>query len=245
MGRRTVVEVGVALLAGALLGVGAHLWLGPAGASTVPIASTVDVAGATMERTGVVPDGVVAAATAGVLEVHASGCGGDRQASATFVRDGSGRELLLTNAHVVRGAASVRVVLADGSDAELAVLGAVDGKDAALLDPSPLRGAATAAALGPSVGLGDPVVVAGHPAGSFRLDASDVVDVQRRAAYGSASDVLLVGAAAEGGHSGGAVMDAAGAVVGLVAARDPGTGRVVAYRIDELLKATLGAPPGC
>ncbi len=159
------------------------------------------------------------------------------------MRDGSGRELLLTNAHVVRGAASVRVVLADGSDAELAVLGAVDGKDAALLDPSPLRGAATAAALGPSVGLGDPVVVAGHPAGSFRLDASDVVDVQRRAAYGSASDVLLVGATAEGGHSGGAVMDAAGAVVGLVAARDPGTGRVVAYRIDELLDATLGALP--
>ncbi len=70
MGRRTVVEVGVALLAGALLGVGAHLWLGPAGASTVPIASTADVAGATMERTGVVPDRVVAAATAGVLEVR-------------------------------------------------------------------------------------------------------------------------------------------------------------------------------
>jgi hypothetical protein len=88
-------------------------------------------------------------------------------------------------------------------------------------------------------------VVAGHPGGSFRLDGALVADVQRRAAYGSASDVLLVGTAAEGGHSGGAVFDPAGAVVGLVAARDPGTGQVVAYRIGELLDASVGPLPGC
>ncbi len=79
----------------------------------------------------------------------------------------------------------------------------------------------------------------------FRIEGAAVADVQRRAGWGSASEVLLVGARAHGGHSGGAVLDTSGRVVGLIAARDPGTGRVVAYRIDDLLSAQVGPPPGC
>ena len=193
-----------------------------------------------------VPDAVTSIAPSSVLEVFVTSCGTSRQASATYVRDRGGSALLVTNRHVVRGASGARVVLPDGGTVELAVLGGVVGKDAALLDTAPLEAAGLAPApAGRAVAPEDAVVVAGHPAGSFRLDGASVADVQRRAAYGSASDVLLVGAPAEGGHSGGAVFDAAGAVVGLVAARDPGTGQVVAYRIGELLDASMGPLPGC
>ncbi len=243
MGRRTVLEVAVALVVGVGMGTGAHLWLGSAGAATAPEAQ---VAGATLERTGEVPDGVTSVATAGVLRVQVTSCGTNRQASATYVRDRAGRELLLTNRHVVRGAATARVALPGGATVELAVLGGLVGKDAAVLDARPLRGTgATAAPQGPRVGPGDPVVVAGHPGGSFRLVAAAVEDVQRRAAHEGASDVLLVGATAEGGHSGGALLDPTGAVVGLVAARDPGSGAVVAYRIGELTAAAVEPRPGC
>jgi S1-C subfamily serine protease len=243
MGRRMVLEVGVALLAGALLGTGMHLWLAPTGASAT---APVEVAGVSVERRGGMTPEVVESASSTVVHVEASGCGGGRQGSATFVRDESGREVLLTNAHVVRGASSVSVVLGDGERVELSVLGGLVGKDAALLDPEPLRRAGvTPASQGGEVVRADVVAVVGHPAGEFRFDDAAVVDVQRRTGYGSSSEVLLVGAPVEGGHSGGAVMDPQGRVVGLVAARDPATGRAVAYRIDELLSAAEGARPGC
>lgn len=243
MGRRTVLEVGVALVVGAVLGTGAHALLGSASAATAPSAQ---VAGATLERSAGVPDVVTSVATSSVVEVLVVSCGTSRQASATYVRDRTGRDLLLTNRHVVRGAAVAQVVLPDGRTVELAVLGGVVGKDAAVLDARPLQQAGLRPAPeGSVVEAGAPVVAAGHPAGEFRLDAATVDDVSRRAAYGSASDVLLVGTPAVGGHSGGAVFDRTGSVVGLIAARDPGTGDVVAYRLGELTGAALGAPPGC
>lgn len=235
-----VLEVAIALVVGALFGTGLHLWLGPEGASAT---SDAAVAGAVVERS---VDGRVEAAAGSVLRIDATGCGAQLQGSATFVRDSSGRELLLTNAHVVRGAESVRALLPGGDRVELSVLGALDGKDAAVLDPEPLRRSGPDPAdQGVRVDTGDPVTVAGHPNGELRVQDAAVVDVQRRAGWGSASDVLLVDAQAQGGHSGGAVLDTSGRVVGLIAARDPGTGRVVAYRIDELLSARVGPPPGC
>jgi putative serine protease PepD len=238
-----MLEAGLAVLVGVVLGIGAHVWLGPAGgASPAP----AEVAGASVERVGAVPDEVQAVASTAVLEVHAAGCGARRQASATYVTDADGSVRLLTNAHVVRGSSSVRVVLPDGGSVELDVLGALVDRDAALLDAEPLRDRSAAAA--PTLTAGDvagaPVVVAGHPAGAFRLDATTVADVQRRAGYGGVTDVLLADTTAEGGHSGGAVLDPSGAVIGLVAARDPSTGRVVAYAIEDLGSA-LGPVPSC
>lgn len=243
MGRRTVLEVGLALIAGAVLGTGAHLWLGPAGAASSP---SVQVAGTSVERGGAVAEGVVVAASDAVVEVHAVGCGSRRQGSATFLRDRSGRAILVTNAHVARGADTVSAVLPDGAVVRLAVLSGVSGRDAVVLDAEPLAGTGLEPApVGGAVDRGASVIVAGHPSGTFRVDATAVTDVQRRAGYGGASDVMLVGVAARGGHSGGAVMDASGAVVGLVAARDPSTGSVVAYRIADVLDAPRADLPGC
>lgn len=241
MRRRMAVEVLVALVAGVALGVGAHLWLNPAGAT-----SAASVAGAAMERLGAVPDQVTHAASASVLEVHATGCGTRRQASATLVRDADGRSLLLTNRHVVRGAGTVEVVLPGAGTVEVAVLGALVGRDGALLDPGPLvdRGA-VAATVASSADVGDEVVVAGHPGRTFQLGPAAVVEVSRRAAEGAAADVLVISTPARGGISGGGVFDPSGSVVGLVAARDPATGNTVAYRIEDVLAAHIGGAPGC
>ncbi len=93
---------------------------------------------------------------------------------------------------------------------------------------------------------GDAVIVAGHPGGRCCVSSGRRWhEVQRRAGYGSASDVLLVGTEAEEGHSGGAVLDPDGSVVGLVAARDPGTRRVVAYRIDDVLAPATVPTSAC
>lgn len=244
MGRRTLWEACAGLVAGAVLGVGLHLWLSPAGASAP--AGEVAVAGIAVERPGGAHDAARRVAVGAVVRVEASSCGERLQGSATLVRDGTGRERLLTNAHVVRGARRVQVVLADGTRIDAAVRGSLVGKDAAVLDAGAVVDAGGAPAeTGGRAEVGDVVVVAGHPRGSFTIEGAAVADVQRRAGWGSASEVLLVGARAHGGHSGGAVLDTSGLVVGLIAARDPGTGRVVAYRIGELLSAQVGPPPGC
>lgn len=228
-----VIEVVAALAVGVLLGVGAHLGWGPPAASGAP----VEVAGVRLDR---------GAAGSSVVEVHADGCGTRRQASATFLRSPDGDELLLTNVHVVRGATQVLVGLPDGGTVDVAVLGALRGRDAALLDPAPLVAAGLdPAEQGHDVAPGTPVVVAGFPSGSFDLRPAAVLDVQRRAAYGGASDVLLVGTSAVGGHSGGAVLDVDGAVVGIIAARDPLSRDVVAYPLGALVGVPVGDPPEC
>lgn len=233
-----------AVLLGVAIGIGAHLWLGPAGAATpAPVA---EVAGASLDRSAAAPPAVADAARGAVVEVRARGCGARRQASAVVTLDRDGRPVVLTNRHVVKGASRVQVVLPGGRTEEVAVLGGLAGRDAALLDPTPLlAGGVEPLEPGAPAGVGDAVVVAGHPAGEFRVDATVVADAQRRAAYGGSSEVLLAASAAEGGHSGGAVLDGEGALVGLVAARDPGTGRAVAYRLEELLGVPLTPSPGC
>lgn len=244
MGRRTMIEVCTAIVLGVALGTVAHLAWGPGDASGAP----AQVAGISVERGGTLGPaaGVEQAAASAVVEVHADGCGGQRQGSATLVRPSSGEVLLLTNAHVVRGATRVSVDLPGGGTAGVDVLGALRGRDAALLDPEPLLEAGLVPARqGVGAAPGSLVVVAGFPAGSFDMRDAAVVDVQRRAGHGGASDVLLVGATAVGGHSGGAVLDPGGSVVGLIVARDPSTRDVVAYPVGALVDRSVDSPPGC
>ncbi len=234
-------EVTIALLVGAVVGTGAHALWGTPSAAGAP----VQVAGATMSREGVESDDVQRFAGS-VVALHASGCGVTRQGTGVLVRDVDGSVHLVSNAHVVAGSTTVRAVFADGTALDVAVLGSVRGRDAALMDPDGLLDAgAEPIDIGAVAGVGDRVSVVGFPAGQFRAEVADVQDEQLRAGYGSAAEVLLVGVAAEGGHSGGAVLDSSGDLVGLIAARDPGSGRIVAYRIGDVLGEPLGGMPRC
>ncbi|MEI2697362.1 MAG: serine protease [Microthrixaceae bacterium] len=233
-----------------MFGTGAHVLLATPAASGAP----VQVAGVAVMRgdsgsvgeTETETETGTDAVAGSVVTLHASGCGVSRQGSGVLVRGGDGSVQLLTNAHVVAGATTVRAVLADAGETELAVLGAVHGRDAARIDPEGLLAAgARPLDVGEQADPGDPVSVVGYPAGEFSAVTAAVQDAQLRAGYGAAVEVLLVGSQARGGHSGGAVLDASGSLVGLVAARDPGSGRVVAYRIGDLLDEALDGLPAC
>lgn len=163
-----------------------------------------------------------------VIDVEA--CGSTRQGSGVVVeRNGVAR--LLTDAHVVDGASSVS---ADG--AQVSVLGAVLGRDAAVVAPP---GRVDALPTGPLPEPGAPVVVAAHPGGSYAERRGTVVAHTRRAARGSAADVALLDVPVEGGSSGGAVLDERGRVVAIVAARDPRSGGAVAYPVDDVLDGRI------
>lgn len=230
---------------GVALGVVIHVSVPP------PVAGPddVQVAGVALERS----DGVAAeqtdAVVRGVVMVEAAGCGEVRQGSATAVRSGS-TDLLLTNAHVVRGSGTVSV-WAEGAVRVAQVLGTVPGRDAAVLavdvprtGPEPIEHLD----LGVTPEPGDAVVVGGFPAGEVTVEPARVVGIERRAAFGGSSDVLLVDAPVRGGSSGGVVLDVDGRAVGLVAAKDPATGGAVAYPMSELLVGaadSLGPVPSC
>jgi S1-C subfamily serine protease len=236
--------VAVATLVGVALGTGAHVAVGAtAPPPTEPIAR---VAGATLERVDhdEVFDG-------SLLLVEASGCGEDRQATATVIDSPSG-PLVLTNAHVVRGAGSV--VLHAGDVAVTAtVVGSISDRDAAVLriddevvaDLQADGAAWSERQVGGASRVGDQLTVAGYPAGSAVAHLGVVTSIEPRRAFGGTTEVLVVDAAAAPGVSGGAVLDERGAVVALVAARDPGTGSTVAYPIADLLERPIGAVPGC
>jgi len=246
MGRRLAVQFVAALLLGASAGVVLHhLGVGGSARASKVGGPPAEVAAARLEREGDVGSGPVAAAEGAVLLVESGGCGEARQASATVLRHG-GRTLVLTNAHVVVGSGTVTVTLPGGDVVAATVLGAVPGRDAAVLElPEEAAGSVEPLEVGVPVPPGSPVAVAGHPAGRPRVQGGTVVSVERRAGYGSSSDVLIVDVAVSGGSSGGALLDHDGRVVGLVAAKDPGTGAAVAYPIAEVLGRGSGPIPTC
>lgn len=242
VGRRLAVQSLFALVIG--LACGAFLHEMGVGAPSIELEPAASVASARLERGGAISEEVVRAAADSVLLVEASGCGTVRQASATVLRH-EGRVLGLTNAHAVIGAGTA-VVRADGGDTlAVDVRGAAADRDAALLDLDGSAGTMTALEVGSPPLVGDELAVAGFPDGAPRVEVGRLTGVERRAAYGGSSDVLLIDVEVTGGSSGGAVLDASGAVVGLVAARDPRTGHAVAYPIAEVLGRGLAAVPSC
>jgi hypothetical protein len=238
-----------AVATGAMLGVALHSLGVGQGTGTGPLGEATDVAAqvasAVLERQEGVPGAAVEAGEAGVLWVESAGCGIAKQASATAVRDGE-RVVLLTNAHVVRGSGTVLVRAPSGEVLVAQVAGAVHGRDAAVLElTSEDQELLGALALAPAAGVGDELVVVGHPEGHTAAVRGTVRSIERRAGYDGSSDVLLVDAQVRGGSSGGAVLDDEGRVVGLVAAKDPATGWAVAYPIAEVLGRGLGSIPPC
>jgi S1-C subfamily serine protease len=234
-------RLGAAVLAAALLGAAVGLaawWRADAGApSGEPVAS---VAGAVLERDA--PPEVGAALQRSVRLVRATGCGAERQATATVV-DRGGRSVGLTNQHVVAGAAEVAV---DGMGDVVLVDGLVRGRDAAELDGERMvDDGAEPLAVGPRPIVGASVVVAGYPDGHFVARAGTVRSVESRQGYGGTADVMLIDVEAVPGISGGVVVDAAGRAVGLVAARDPVTHEVVAYPLDVIGRASDDATAPC
>ncbi|GAM98815.1 htrA protease [alpha proteobacterium U9-1i] len=125
----------------------------------------------------------------------------------------------LTNHHVVRGAHRVEGVLHDGSVASAQIVGTDPDTDLALLRLN--GGSHQAAHLGDSDGLrvGELAIAIGNPLGLQATVTVGVISALRRTLRGEngrlIEDVVQTDAALNPGNSGGALVDARGAVIGV------------------------------
>ncbi len=136
-----------------------------------------------------------------------------------FVVSGDG--YVVTNAHVVEGARSVKVKIGDGTAMSARIVGRDTSSDLALLkvDPQGRTLAPLKLADSSKVAVGDPTYAIGNPFGLSRTLTTGVISALQRqisAPNGySIDDVLQSDAALNPGNSGGPLLDAAGRVIGV------------------------------
>ena len=153
------------------------------------------------------------------VETNVAGSFGQEGAGSAVVIDDEGH--LLTNYHVVQGASSISVTLADGTIAVATVVGIDPASDLAVLQVSLPAERLTPAVFGDSdaVRVGEPIFAIGTP---FNLDFSvsagiiSGLDRERTGLTGRPiRGVLQVDAALNPGNSGGPVFNARGEVIGI------------------------------
>jgi serine protease Do len=144
---------------------------------------------------------------------------------------------VVTNAHVVEGADTVKVRLADEREFEATVKGKDERLDLAVLE---LKGAKDlpAASLGESgvLRVGEYVVAIGNPFGLGHTVTMGIVSAKGRAiGAGPYDDFIQTDASINPGNSGGPLFDLHGQVVGINTAINPnGKGIGFAIPVDEL-----------
>jgi len=142
--------------------------------------------------------------------------------------------LVLTNNHVIASGGTVSVRLPDGRTVPASVVAADSTHDLALVQASGLSGLTPATfAAGDSVAVGDTVLAFGAPLGLEGTVTSGIVSALDREIDTGAeklTGLLQTDAAINEGNSGGALVDASGAVVGInvaiATASDQSTGSV-------------------
>lgn len=163
----------------------------------------------------------------GVVETIGPAVIGVRRTSrARELYDGAGSGVIispdgyaLTNNHVVRGAGRVEAILHDGSVAAADIVGTDPDTDLALLRI--VGRGHSAAELGDSDALkvGELSIAIGNPLGLQATVTVGVISALRRTLRGESGrlieDVIQTDAALNPGNSGGALVDAHGAVVGI------------------------------
>jgi S1-C subfamily serine protease len=178
------------------------------------------------------------------VEVQGEACGRIQEGSGWVASPG----LIVTNAHVVAGESTTRVLTNDGAALQAVVVAFDPDADLAVLSV-PAFHAAPLTMLSPHVGVSGAVY--GHPHGGplavipARI-AQDIVavgtDIYRTSS--SRRHVLVLATTLQPGDSGGALVDRAGAVVGVAFATDPGqahTGYALTSDQVRTVLATAGS----
>ncbi|MBL4683940.1 MAG: trypsin-like peptidase domain-containing protein, partial [Nannocystaceae bacterium] len=163
--------------------------------------------------------------------------GGTQGSGSGFIYTSNG--LVVTNHHVVDGAAGVQVRLADGQRFEAQVLGSDEATDLAvlrLIDASELP----AVTLGDShaLAVGDWVVAIGNPMGLDHSASVGIISGKGRGSLGlyrdSYLDFLQTDADIAPGSSGGPLFDFEGSVVGVTTAVGAGSRPGFAIPVDTV-----------
>ena len=172
------------------------------------------------------PDGFSETIVRVVEQISPAVIGVRRKRRGRDLYDGAGSGVIispdgyaLTNNHVVKGAGGVDAVLDDGAVVSAELVGADPDTDLALLRLSGARH--NAAKLGDSNALrvGELAIAIGNPLGLQATVTVGVVSALRRTLRGDGGrlieDVIQTDAALNPGNSGGALVDAFGAVIGI------------------------------
>ena len=138
----------------------------------------------------------------------------------------TGNGTVLTANHIIADGSAVSVVFSDGTRSAATVAAADPKTDVAALAPATLPETVVPATIGGGVEVGAPVVAIGNPLGLTYSVSSGVISGLDRPANtdrGRFSGLIQFDAAANPGSSGGPLLDANGAVVGImISIADPG-----------------------
>jgi S1-C subfamily serine protease len=154
----------------------------------------------------------------GVVQVNTTGQGGQAQGSG-FVVDKSGH--IVTNYHVIEGASEIEVSFSNQDTLTATLVGEDPSTDLAVLKVDENPRGLTPLHLGDSdkVQVGDPVVAIGNPFGLERTVTAGIVSALQRAVRApngfTIDQVIQTDAPINHGNSGGPLLDASGAVIGV------------------------------
>jgi len=128
-------------------------------------------------------------------------------------RDG----LLLTNRHIIKDAEEVRVVLADGTDLDVRLVGTDPETDLAVLKASTRDLPVIPIGRADALRVGDVVLAIGNPFGVGQTVTMGIVSATGRHQLGISSieDFIQTDAAINPGNSGGALINARGELIGI------------------------------
>ena len=159
-----------------------------------------------------------AAVRLSLVVITTSNATGEGVGAGTIVKDDG---TILTALHVVRGATTITVRFADGTQSAATVTASTPAQDIAVLSPATLPGVVVAATLGGGVGVGDEVFAVGNPLGYAASLSGGVVSALDRTVTiqgTTLTGLIQTDAAVNPGNSGGPLVNKAGQVVGVVTA---------------------------
>ncbi|WP_229788811.1 S1C family serine protease [Thermopolyspora flexuosa] len=158
---------------------------------------------------------------------------------------------ILTAHHVVRNAEEITLTFADGTRARATVVESDPRRDIATLRPARLPEVVVPATIGGAAEIGAPVVAIGNPLGLTHSVSTGVISgLNRTSTDGRLTGLIQFDAAVNPGSSGGPLLDAQGAVIGIVVSiADPGgdeafAGIAFAVPIGEALGGQGDGPSG-
>jgi S1-C subfamily serine protease len=202
-------------LAGGLAGWGVASAKSTTTTATTAPATTV----ATTTTRDAAREAAVAKVSPSVVEVYVTLAQGAALGSGVIV---NGQGYIVTNNHVVSGASSIQVMLANGSKETAQLVGADPSNDLAILKIAVPQGGLSVATLGDSSQLkvGQEVLAIGNPLGDTQTVTNGIVSALKRTVSEgqggpTISNAIQTDAPINPGNSGGALIDLQGNVVGI------------------------------